>query len=105
VPSIWTFFAWAAVANSLGTLVTPLCTTLALEPMGALAGTASAVLGFVSLGGGAVLAASIDARIDGTVTPMVIGSLVFGVIGLGLLLWAGPPHATPGRPERALVDM
>ena len=92
VPSIWTFFAWAAVANALGTLITPLCTTLALEPMGALAGTASAVLGFVSLGGGAVLAALIDARIHGTVTPMVVGSLVFGVIGLALLLWAGDPR-------------
>jgi DHA1 family bicyclomycin/chloramphenicol resistance-like MFS transporter len=89
VPSIWTFFAWAAVANALGTLITPLCTALALEPMGELAGTASAVLGFVSLGGGAVLAAVIDAQIDGTVTPMVVGSLLFGVVGLVLLLWAG----------------
>lgn len=92
VPSIWTFFAWAAVVNALGTLLTPLCYTLALEPMGALAGTASAVLGVVSLGGGALLAATIDARIDDTVTPMVVGSLVFGLIGLALLVWAGSPE-------------
>jgi len=91
VPSFWVFFAWAAVVNALGTLITPLCTSLALEPMGALAGTASAVLGFVSLGGGAVLAALIDARIDDTVTPMVVGSLVFGTIGLALLRWARLP--------------
>jgi len=89
VPSVWTFFAWAAITNALGTLVTPLCTSLALEPMGALAGTASAVLGAVSLGGGAVLAALVDARIDATVTPMVVGSLVFGAFSLALLLWAG----------------
>ncbi len=89
VPSFWTFFMWAAITNALGAVITPLCTTLALEPMGALAGTASAVLGAVSLGGGAALAAVIDSRIDATVTPMVIGSLVFGVIGLVLLLWAG----------------
>ena len=88
VPSIWTFFAWAAITNALGTLITPLCTSLALEPMGALAGTASAVLGAVSLGGGALLAAVIDAQIDDTVTPMVVGSLLFGSIGLALLLWA-----------------
>lgn len=98
VPSIWTFFAWVAVVNALGTLLTPLCYTLALEPMGALAGTASAVLGVVSLGGGALLAATIDARIDDTVTPMVVGSLVFGLVGLALLVWAGSPEpsVTPG---------
>jgi DHA1 family bicyclomycin/chloramphenicol resistance-like MFS transporter len=88
VPSIWVFFVWAATANALGTLITPLCTSLALEPMGALAGTASAVLGALSLGGGALLAAVIDAQIDDTVTPMVVGSLLFGTIGLASLLWA-----------------
>jgi DHA1 family bicyclomycin/chloramphenicol resistance-like MFS transporter len=92
VPSIWIFFAWAAIANALGTVITPPCAALALEPMGALAGTASAVLGFVSLGGGAVLAAIVDAQIDTTVTPMVVASLIFGVIGLVLLLWAGDSH-------------
>ncbi len=92
VPSIWVFFAWAAVTNALGTVLTPLCSAMALQPMGALAGTASAVLGLVSLGGGALLAAMIDARIDDTVTPMVIGSLVFGTLSLSCLLWAGPPE-------------
>jgi len=89
VPSFWIFLGWATVANALGTLITPLCTSLALEPMGALAGTASAVLGAVSLGGGALLAAIVDARIDTTVTPMVVASLIFGALGLVLLLWAG----------------
>jgi DHA1 family bicyclomycin/chloramphenicol resistance-like MFS transporter len=98
VPSIWAFFAWAAITNALGTLVTPLCTSLALEPMGALAGTASAVLGALSLGGGALLAAVVDARIGATVTPMVVGSLLFGTTGLALLLWAGAPsRSTPRR--------
>ena len=92
VPSIWVFFAWAAISNALGSLITPLCTALALEPMGALAGTASAVLGAVSLGGGAVLAAIVDAQIDDTVTPMLVGSLMFGAMGLTLLLWAGGSH-------------
>lgn len=97
-PSFWTFFVWVVITNALGAVITPLCTTLALEPMGALAGTASAVLGAVSLGGGAALAAVIDARIDATVAPMVIGSLVFGVIGLVLLLWAGD-HDRTRRPR------
>jgi len=90
VPSIWVFFTWVAVTNALGTVLTPLCSALALEPMGELAGTASAVLGLVSLGGGALLAAVVDARIDSTVTPMVVGSLVFGAAALGLLGWSRP---------------
>ena len=95
VPSIGVFFAWVATVNALGTVLTPLCYTLALQPMGALAGTASAVLGVVSLGGGALLAAVVDAQIDETVTPMVVGSLVFGTIGLALLMWAGSPASAP----------
>jgi DHA1 family bicyclomycin/chloramphenicol resistance-like MFS transporter len=91
VPSIWTFFTWVAVTNALGTVLTPLCFALALEPMGEQAGTASAVLGVVSLGGGALLAAVVDARIEATVTPMVVGSLLFGLVGLVLLVWAGRP--------------
>jgi MFS transporter, DHA1 family, multidrug resistance protein len=99
VPSIWIFFAWAATTNALGTVLTPLCSALALQPMGALAGTASAVLGLVSLGGGALLAATIDARIDVTVTPMVVGSLVFGTLALVCLIWAGPPAFAEPRLE------
>ncbi len=59
---------------------------LAMEPMGDKAGTVSAILGLSQLGIGALLAAVVDAQVDVTVTPMLVGSVVFGVPGL-LALW------------------
>ncbi|MGI9624940.1 MAG: multidrug effflux MFS transporter, partial [Acidimicrobiales bacterium] len=82
VPSIWWWFAWAAIGNSLSMVMTPMCSALALDPMGDMAGSASAVLGFTSLAGGALLAAIVDNQIDSTVTPMVVASLVYGALGL-----------------------
>ena len=76
-------------ANAFTTMLTPTCYALGLEPMGALAGTASAVMGFVSTAGGSALAAVVDAAIDDTVTPMAMGYVVYGSIALASLLWAG----------------
>lgn len=87
-----TFFVWlilVAVANAFITMLTPTCYALGLRPMGELAGTASAVMGFVSTLGGSALAALVNAQIDGTVTPMAVGYVVYGSIAVGFLVWAG----------------
>ncbi len=86
------FFVWlilTALASAFTTMLTPTCYALGLEPMGELAGTASAVMGFVSTLGGSALAAIIDASIEGTVTPMVLGYVIYGTVAIGFLLWAG----------------
>lgn len=88
LPSFYIWFIWAAVASSLLTVVTPLCNGLALEPMGQMAGTASAVLGFMTMAGGALLGSLVDSQIVGTVTPMAFGYVVYTAIGLGFILWA-----------------
>ena len=88
VPSVWLWFGWAVLANASNTVIGPMSSAIAMEPMGDKAGTASAVLGLAQVGGGAVLAAIVDAQIDRTVTPMIFGALVFGVIGLGCVLLA-----------------
>lgn len=88
VPSVWIWFGWAALANACTTVMTPMSTALALEPMADKAGTVSAILGVAQLGVGALLAALVDARIDDTVTPMIAGSLIFGVAGLTALVVA-----------------
>jgi len=85
VPSIWAWFAWAAVVNAMTMILGPMSSALAMEPMGAKAGTVSAILGLSQLGIGAVLAAFVDAQVDATVTPMLVGALVFGVSGLAAL--------------------
>ena len=94
-PSIWIWFAGIAAANACITTLTPMCSALALQPMGALAGTASSILGVVAFGGGALLAAVVDARIDETVTPMAIGYFVYAVIAALFLRWAGDPADEP----------
>lgn len=97
-PSIWVWFVSVAFANALITTMTPMCSALALQPMGALAGTASSILGVVTLAVGALLAAIVDARIDTTVTPMSIGYLLFAVLALLSLRWAGDPSVADRSP-------
>ncbi len=91
VPSVWFWFGWALVANAMGIVMGPMSAALALEPMADKAGTAAAILGVAQLGVGAALAAVIDAQIGTTVTPMVLGALVYGALGLGCLLLALRP--------------
>jgi MFS transporter, DHA1 family, multidrug resistance protein len=62
--------------------------TLAIEPLGHVAGTASSVLGFISTVGGAVLGAIIGQAFDGTARPLVLGYFILGIIGLVFVLIA-----------------
>lgn len=84
VPPFGVFFVWMALANALLTLQTPLLNAKALEPMGAVAGTASTILGLAMFAGGAALARVIDASIGATVTAMPVGYLCYTT----LALWA-----------------
>lgn len=78
----------------------PNLNTLAIEPMGHIAGTASAIIGTISLAGGALLGALIDRTMDTTITPLVIGFVVYGTIAAGWITWAeaGRAPARAGTP-------
>ena len=82
------------------TVLTPTCITLALQPMERLAGTATAVIGMVSFGGAALLAALIDRLIVDSVTPMALGFLAYGTLCAMAVRWAAraevSPVTTPG---------
>ena len=93
-PSIWVWLAFVALSNTMITTITPMCSALALQPMGALAGTASSILGVVTFAGGALLAAVVDARIEMTVTPMAVGYAVYALASAAALRWAGDPEPT-----------
>lgn len=62
--------------------------TLAIEPLGHVAGTASSVLGFISTVGGSLLGAIVGQAFDGTSRPLVAGYFFLGVIGLVFVLIA-----------------
>ncbi|MGZ0216403.1 MAG: hypothetical protein ACKVKP_10165, partial [Acidimicrobiales bacterium] len=85
---LWMFLTSAQIASMV--LMMPTMTTLSLEPMGNLAGTATSIIGFVSLAGGAILGASIDRQITSTVTPLSAGYFLFTSIGLLVLAFVVP---------------
>ena len=62
-------------------LLIPNINSAAMTPMGAIAGTASAVIGTLSLAGGAVIGAVIDRLFDGTVTPISVAFFLCGIGG------------------------
>lgn len=56
--------------------------SMAMEPVGHIAGTASSIQGFTSTIGGAALGITIGQSYDGTTIPLVLGYLVLGLISL-----------------------
>ncbi len=87
-PSFWVWIGFITLLNQLAVSLGPSCFTLGLEPMGELAGTAAAVMGFFTTALGAGLAALIDMRIGLSVTPMAVGYLVYGSVALLALVTA-----------------
>lgn len=69
--------------------------TLALQPLGHLAGTAAAVVMSVSALGAAVIAAMIAGAFDGSLGPIFASILVLGIAAYGCMLIADPGRASP----------
>ncbi len=69
-------------------LMLPNLNTIAMAPMGPVAGTASSVIGSVQVAGGALLGTLIDRAFDGTVRPISYGFVGLGGLALVLVLWA-----------------
>ncbi|WP_455873219.1 multidrug effflux MFS transporter [Rhizobium yanglingense] len=63
-------------------------TAISLEPMGNLAGTATAITGFVSTSVGALLGGGVGQLFNGTVQPLFAGFAVFGAISIVATLFA-----------------
>ena len=62
--------------------------SLAMEPLGHVAGTASSVQGFVTTFGGALLGFAVGQHFDGTTVPLAVGFVVYGLLALGIVLLA-----------------
>lgn len=85
----------AAYVIMLGALLSnhailiPNLTARAMEPMGALAGTASAISGAVLIGLGALVGSVLDRAYDGTVLPLATSFLGCGLVAAALVLRSG----------------
>ena len=67
-------FAWA----------TSNMNSLSMEPLGAVAGTAAAVFGFMQTVGGAIIGTFIGQQFNGTLAPNALAYVVMGVLVAGL---------------------
>jgi len=87
-PPIGWFIVLIGLTMVSNVVLFPTSNSLALEPMGALAGTAAAVLGFLSSVLGAALSQVINQAIDHTITPMAAGYVGYSIVALGFILFA-----------------
>lgn len=87
-PPFWVWFGLITVLNATRTLLTPVLNASSMAEMGELAGTASAVIGTISLAGGALLASFIDRLITDSVTPLSAAYFGYGACGLIAAFWA-----------------
>ncbi len=62
--------------------------SMAMEPMGHIAGTASSAQGFISTILGSLVGFLIGQQFNGTVVPMTLGITACGVVALGFVLLA-----------------
>lgn len=84
VPPLFVYIGFVAlIFVAVGLLMANL-TALALDPMGHLAGTASAVVNGVAAVGASVIGLVIAQLYDGTLVPLFVGFLVLGVAAYGL---------------------
>jgi MFS transporter, DHA1 family, multidrug resistance protein len=84
--SFWGFMVLLALTFSVIGLTSSNFNALAMEPMGRVAGSASAVFGAVTSAGGAALGALIARAFDGTVAPFAVGLLLTGLAAIATLL-------------------
>jgi DHA1 family bicyclomycin/chloramphenicol resistance-like MFS transporter len=87
-PGFWTVVVGLGVVLSLHGLLIPNFNTIAMLPMGHIAGTASAVIGTVSLTGAALIGSVIDRQISSTVGPLVTSFAIFSGFAFLFVFWA-----------------
>jgi len=83
--TIWSFAVLQALAMACFGLASANFSAMAMEKMGAIAGTASSVQGFITVTVGAVVGALIGQRFDGTTVPLYAGFLVASLIAFAIV--------------------
>jgi DHA1 family bicyclomycin/chloramphenicol resistance-like MFS transporter len=88
VPPFWLFFLlMTAILSSFG-VASALLNSIAMEPMGHIAGTASATIGTISFVSASVLSSIVDRLIGSTVTPFATSFLVYALLAIIATTWA-----------------
>jgi DHA1 family bicyclomycin/chloramphenicol resistance-like MFS transporter len=85
-PNFWLFAGLLGLALVSHGLLIPNSNSIAMSPLGDVAGTASSLIGSFSILGGALLGAVIDRAFNGTVTPMITGFFLASLLALITIL-------------------
>jgi DHA1 family bicyclomycin/chloramphenicol resistance-like MFS transporter len=91
VMQMLTMASFALIGANLG--------SLAMQPLGRIAGTASSVQGAIGTIGGAVIGAAIGQAFDGTVVPFLIGLTICGAASLLIAWWTNRSVPVPAAAE------
>ena len=102
VPPFWLWFVLVTILLALNSSSSPLLQSLAMEPMGAIAGTAASVSGAIIFVGGAILGSIIDRLIVDTVTPFGAGFAIYGLVIAFVILAAKKELSTAGNQDSIL---
>ncbi len=86
--TLWMFLIYAAALFFAFGLMFGNLNAISMEPMGHIAGIASAVTGSIASGISMLLGAVIGQLYDNTLIPVVTGFLVLGILSLGAMLYA-----------------
>ena len=87
-PPFWLFLVGLIPILFCHALLIPNLNAAAMVPMGHVAGTAAAVMGTVTILGGASMGAVIDVAYNGTIIPLATASLIGFAVAFAFFLWA-----------------
>jgi DHA1 family bicyclomycin/chloramphenicol resistance-like MFS transporter len=87
-PSFASFYTLTTLLVITIIISRAILTSAAMEDVGHVAGTASAMIGTVTLVGGSVLGSAVAAIVSTSVTPFALGFLAFGLLMIGSVVWA-----------------
>ena len=90
VPPFWLYMGFISVPVGAFAALYGNLSAVALEPMGARAGAASAIVSALGSGAGVVFAAIAGAAYDGTVVPLLAAFGIAGTLGLLITRLSGP---------------
>lgn len=94
-PPLWSFMAYMMLAFFCVGILFGNLSSLAMEPLGSIAGVGAAVVASGSLTVSAALGAVIGQAYDGTVVPLVAGFAGLSLLSLPLIRWAASGRSEP----------
>jgi MFS transporter, DHA1 family, multidrug resistance protein len=86
-PPLWLLIVTLAACQFLMSFAMPNFNALAMEPLAAIAGTASSFIGFYTTLLAAFCGLLVGQSFDGTVTPLALGYFALSGLALGMVLW------------------